>query len=363
MSGGVVTTIRPAFDVFLMKNDASDSSNDTDSTCSTDIETSLSNQSLSIRCDELESPQSLRHRGHTDSCAFDEEVNEYPQENNYDGGKPVSVHRKRLGGKLQPLYRVIPFLVAVFFSITALGPLRSTIARSMKSFKWRRFLSQDARKLMKEISKSPTGLGFTIRLKGSRVDLLRQSLDAHAQCSSVDEIQIEFEGHYRFPQVLYRYGAGKTTGIRPIPTGGLLLLEEGIILSCEELDNTFKTWKRDPRRFVGFFGSSSHVSKHDGALELDGVYSILSDRAAFVHRRYLDAFSPFGEDSCCDSLLSMRVSLTSKKPPVLMKARPQYTQTIENQDHLCVSRCEEYLARFGGLQSLPDSDAVILGST
>lgn len=361
------------FETFLVKNDALDSSIDSDSTCSTEIETSLSKESLPGQYDELESPESLRHRGQDLSCSFeDREVSELA----YKYANDSKNRREKCG---EPRTSSANAFLGLAFLLSLLGVLvlRTPMARGREFSQWRRFLERDARTLVKEIKKTPVGSAFTIRLRGKRVDLLRQSIDVLSQCSSVDEIQVEFDRSSHFPSVLYRYGGGKTTAAGPLSTVGAFLLEEGIVLSCEELDKGFKTWKRDPGRFVGFLGpsrSETFNANSPSSRGNAGTHLMLSDRAAFVHRRYLDVFSPFAQVSCCDTLLSMQVSLASNKPPIIMKGRPQ--QTFESQRGLfdfldgkdenssCKSRCEGYMARLGGLGDLPDAEsAILLGST
>ena len=197
------------------------------------------------------------------------------------------------------------------------------------------------------------------------MDLLKQSLDAHSRCSSVGEIQIDFRGSEDdFPQTLLRYGAGKATIVRESSTAGVFLLNEGMMFSCEDLDNAFKTWKKDPRRVVGFVGAPSDKNRFTAVKgSQSGLYSVLSDRATFVHSLYLDALSAFSSETCCDLLLSMQVSLISKVAPLLMKATPRYIvesmeQDVDQTRH--PKACNALFSRIGGKPNLPDSDVVIL---
>jgi hypothetical protein len=59
---------------------------------------------------------------------------------------------------------------------------------------WRRFLQEDAPRMQEDIRKGSPGKDFTILLKGSRLDLIQQSLDTHSRCSLVREIQVDFDG-------------------------------------------------------------------------------------------------------------------------------------------------------------------------
>ena len=62
----------------------------------------------------------------------------------------------------------------------------------MDRMAWRKFLRSDARKLVRKIQSRGSGKEFIIRLQGSRLDLLQQSLHAHAWCPFVKEIQIDW---------------------------------------------------------------------------------------------------------------------------------------------------------------------------
>jgi hypothetical protein len=94
----------------------------------------------------------------------------------------------------------------------------------------------------------------------------------------------------------------------------------------------FVEWKRDPRRVVGFFGyrtieSTDYPNESSGALETElvpsgsGSYSLLSDRAMFIHPRYFDAL-PMAT-SCCHLLLSMQVTAASSQAPIVIRSLPR----------------------------------------
>lgn len=370
------------FNRFLMKPDPVDSPYDTESTStsSSELDLSYSKESLSSReFEDFESPLDFSQRALTLLSCDNEESswNELPFSHDDDQScsESSSKNRKRFHGTLRLTWMKSLVVLAVTLSLMKIG-WKPTLNRTREWSRWRHFLHNDSPKLMKDIQAMPTGSTFTIRLKGSRMDLMKQSLDSHSLCSSVEEIQIDFQGDDdSFPNVLLRYGAGKATRNLEKSTTGIFLLKEGVTFSCDELDNAFRTWKKDPRRIVGFFGfpsgnTSSNVESWNHGTMV-GPYSIVSDRAAFIHSHYLDALAPFSDEPCCENLLSVQVSLASRMPPLLMKTNPrQIVDTTQTQSmHLgsdqdtCYERCQGHISRISGLHSLPNSDAsILLGS-
>ena len=89
------------------------------------------------------------------------------------------------------------------------------------------------------------------------------------------------------------------------------------------LHKAFSLWRANPERLVGFFPRF-----------LDGEvprYRIISDRAVFVHKSYLNslAFQVASEvaaasyhKACGDLALSVAVSSLSSRPPAAVRARP-----------------------------------------
>jgi hypothetical protein len=190
--------------------------------------------------------------------------------------------------------------------------------------------------------------------------LLQQSLDTrHSRCASVNEIQVHFEGSERLPETLLAHTSGKVAPSNTIATKGVFLLSDDVLLSCEELEKgkeskgcvrhrckrcfahsftlptAFQTWRTDPSRLVGFFGfrqigsEKSSRSAANTKLGLEpvptgsGPYSLVSDRAVFVHRLYLDSLPSREDFSCCQVLLSLQVSAASTKSPLVMRANPR----------------------------------------
>ena len=96
----------------------------------------------------------------------------------------------------------------------------------------------------------------------------------------------------------------------------------------------FESWRSDPIRLVGFFGfhqtNTNEGYSTDGnqfGIEFvhfgSGPFSMVSDRAVFVHQQYLSALASLKQDSCCQVSLSLQVSIMSSKSPVLVQAHPR----------------------------------------
>ena len=113
-----------------------------------------------------------------------------------------------------------------------------------------------------------------------------------------------------------------------------------VICRCIVL-TAFEAWRKDPIRLVGFYGfrrkdldgSNTNAS---GSFDLEpvhsgtGPFSMVSDRAVFVHKRYLSALSSFPNphrrqqnSKCCPVLLSLQTSAISSKSPLVVKAHPR----------------------------------------
>lgn len=111
----------------------------------------------------------------------------------------------------------------------------------------------------------------------------------------------------------------------------------------------FRTWRKDHRRLVGFFGfAGSHsddkaISNLEPVSSGSGSYSFVSDRAVFVHKRYLDSLPETQKGTCCDVSLSLHVSVAFGKSPVVMKAKP-----VDLLERPSGSRISEYGHETGG---------------
>jgi hypothetical protein len=111
------------------------------------------------------------------------------------------------------------------------------------------------------------------------------------------------------------------------------------ICSCLLYFLAFKVWKQSPDRLVGFFPFSHERESrswtsigHFGLEKVkagEGDYTLVSDRAVFVHRLFLGSANILPSHGGaavhqpCDSVaLSLRVTAISSKPPIAISASP-----------------------------------------
>jgi len=138
----------------------------------------------------------------------------------------------------------------------------------------------------------------------------------------------------------------------------------------------FQQWRQDPAQLVGFYPfhhqakvSSTSSSRQKKQLELrpvtlgQGAYSMLSDRAVFVHNLYLRNLPSIPEDKCQRLGLSIAISKITEKPPVAVLSKPQTTrqQTVSaNASRLVNDECQEWIKTVGSPE-LEDQVATIVG--
>ena len=204
-----------------------------------------------------------------------------------------------------------------------------------------------AQRIVQKIENHVPRKSYTIRLTGDRIDLLHQSLDHHAYCLGVSHVQIHWNGN-ELPESLLNHNSGIVEATDKLSTDAVLLLDAGIHFSCKELQRAFHQWRADPARLVGFFPLRERES-----------YSLVSDRAVFVHRLYLDQTTTKGSSSKCQHLvLSARVSTMSTKHPVAVAAKPHLIAQPKDVGGL---ECVPLLTKVIGMQSLPKAKTAYVG--
>jgi hypothetical protein len=237
MDGGSHHDRTPAknLSVFLSKHDALNCSIETDSTSSTESDSVFSKDSKealsSVDNYEIETPRSLRHQVFR-SFDNNEFSNQIWRLNDSDHSETPGRGKKK-NPKVPHLFYYSLASIILCFSLAA---IKSSDSNARKYAIWRRFLEQDAPRIQNEIQAGSPGNDFTIRLKGSRLDLMQQSLDAHSRCSSVKQIQIDFGGSQHIPEMLLSHEVGKASPIDTISTSGVFLLSEDVILPCDEIE-------------------------------------------------------------------------------------------------------------------------------
>jgi len=180
--------------------------------------------------------------------------------------------------------------------------------------------------------------GLTIRLTGSRIDLLYQSLETHAHCNKVNQIQIDWKAtDETVPVPLLSHSSQKvvaTSTSTKLETDAVLLLEENVHLTCQDMARALQQWQLDPTRIVGFLPDKSRI------------FSQLSDHAAIVHRYYLSnrPTRRIDDDPCWHFTLSTYITAVSEKAPVLITSN-----LIQNQRFNDDSRCLAILSQASGM--------------
>lgn len=112
-------------------------------------------------------------------------------------------------------------------------PARRTRVDSQE---WKHFLKYEAHQVRKLIETSPIPHAFTVKLTGSRVDLLERSVEALARCAVVGEVQVEWQSTMRPPRKLFRHASNKVVPTGRLSNNSVLLLDEDVIFTCDELE-------------------------------------------------------------------------------------------------------------------------------
>jgi len=210
--------------------------------------------------------------------------------------------------------------------------------------RWKKHLDSKGPAVLKSIRAQQRTLqastSYTIRLTGTRADLVRRSIDSHARCPHVGKIQVQgFPASPESSEKIEEWGK--------VSTEGILLLTDDVLLSCDELDRAFQMWRVHSDRLVGFFpalhGHETYSQKRgERKVEynfvsgnVDGNYSLVSSRAAFVHSLYVKTFeesnklevgdsgsTALEEEACSPFGLSILVTAISSLPPIAVVADP-----------------------------------------
>lgn len=168
--------------------------------------------------------------------------------NDYGGESPMSYRNKLKSQTLwkkRSTVRILCFSVSILaylFSTTLNYPSMITSIRgarlSKQSQEWNRFLRRKAPKIMKKMPSKSSNPQYTIRIKGRRLDLVLQSLDYHAQCPSVKNVQVEWTDPAlkQLPKSVLKHKSGKVQAYGKSKTPAVFLLDEDILLKCDEIE-------------------------------------------------------------------------------------------------------------------------------
>jgi Glycosyl transferase family 64 domain len=195
--------------------------------------------------------------------------------------------------------------------------------------------------------------GVTMRLRGNRIELLHQSLEQHAYCGMIYQVQIDWTASQdSFPDTMLQHGSDKVVNAASakISTDAVLLLDESIRLSCRDLERAYDEWKLDPARVVGF------LPDHET------YYALVSDQAVMVHRYYWTSWPTLDDedDKCQHLALSAFVSALSDKSPAVIatKRTALFTSKLlrkASQD------CLATLSHAVGMSSIPTMGTQFVG--
>jgi len=245
---------------------------------------------------------------------------------------------------------------------------------------------------------------YAVRLMptAGRRDLTDAAVERLAPCSSIADVRLMSEESVGgTPSALGGWGdEGSVVKRAGLTTDAVLLLADDIAFTCGELDRAFNVWSKDPDRMVGFYtydllpskSGRQPVSYALGEVKRGGGrYSVVSDRAAFIHRSYLtsltakaakDAVSEWKQSSSasgdaaqqfsgiCDSLtLSLAATAVSAKAPLAVASSPlklrELSESASSKDDDSDSATECLLSITSALamQVLPSEQLFYVGSS
>ena len=291
---------------------------------------------------ETSPSSSLRHRGTPTQCFFE---------------LPTIVEKGIRRRRLQPPTELILqegrskwiILAWTLVFILAVGLVGSGFPSPTSSLQVEALPAKMRRQLIQsKITQHPPGSSFTIRLKGSRLGLVRKAVDRYSRCPSVHEIQLDWRGSSAAPSASY-FSSNKVATLESKTLKGVLLLDETVSLSCEDIKRGFWEWRKDPSRPVGFFPLLQYNSK----------YSLLSDRALFVHKIYLtSAKASFLHHVCQEWVLSARISAMSEKHPIAMAWKSSKAMSYSSDP-----TCQLQVSGALNVPNLPSTDIIFVGAS
>ena len=145
--------------------------------------------------------------------------------------------------------------------------------------------------------------------------------------------------------------------IQTVSTAALLLLDEDIDITTEEINFAFQVWKIFPNRIVGF-PSRTHFWDEKKKLwsyssAMANEYSLILTNAAFIHRKYARIFTEYLSVSltsaiqtysdCEHILMNFLVSHITKQSPIKVTSRN--CQNIEFSPKLDQSELAQKFSR------------------
>ena len=142
---------------------------------------------------------------------------------------------------------------------------------------------------------------------------MKGAVDFYAACPGVDTVHVVYCEGSSPPKeelpagatpVLFhvKHNCSLNNRFHPVPearTVAIFSVDDDIRIPCRDLDAAFEAWRQQPCSLVGFYPrlhrqlpdcSHSYLRTFD-TLVIEGAYSIVLTKAAFLHRAFLDYYS------------------------------------------------------------------------
>jgi len=263
----------------------------------------------------LSSP--IRHR----RLYPDDEDESYHADDDDDDDDSIEKRRKHdtIHHRKRYLWLVFPVLLVLTFTKLALRP--RWVLPHNHSYKLQRILTT--------LRSTPVTPQVTIRLQGEFLHRMVASIDRHAPCHAVHQVQVDPE----LLKVLHH--AKLVADTAPVETDGILMLDEAMELSCDQIEQMMQLWQQDVVRPVG-------VSAHATALA--------SDRALLVHRFWTHQVPELPEADCSEYSLSAWTRALGAPAPHLV-----FSSHVEAAPSHCVAAARRAL----GVWSLSETTVLI----
>jgi hypothetical protein len=219
------------------------------STASTDTDSSLSiseDQVQQLDTVDLESPfGKLRHRTgeaqkqHHQEESGDEDAGPVDDSDSEHGLIPRR-HRRKTNAAITKRY--LFYALACLVGVSTLMSIQSSsyaaASSRVNNEEWRHFQMHTLPMVRKGLKRYQPEQEYTVVLRGGRLDLLQQSLDNFARCSSVKEVQLDYLGSDGdIPITLLSHDSRKVVpASESLSTAAVFLLSEGIMVSCSDME-------------------------------------------------------------------------------------------------------------------------------
>lgn len=281
--------------------------------------------------------------------------------------------------------------ISIQFVLMTVGFYYVLITTQSDNVRWRMPSARNARKLIRKIENRAvqygnSETGFILRLRGERIDLIHRSLEHHAYCSVVRQVQVDWQPDATsfdastitprtddYPTEFRTHPSGKVVRMSEStankgPVDGIFLMKEGISLSCSDLERAFLEWKLEPTRAVGFFTErfeNDLRQQHSSPLR---DYNLVSDKALLVHRYYLNSRTVsmlLSHDGCQHLTLSAYVSaISSSNPKIIVPSNNKSSNSSYKIDaNSFANDCLPVVLRAAGLSSNASAITKLIGQS